>query len=301
MNQHGKSLALIHASIFLFGFSALFARLVNQPSIIITFGRVFFSSIFLFAFTRFNKLNLKLDSKKDYPLIIIAGAILAAHWFCFIQSIQLSTVAIGTITFSVFPLFTAFLEPIFFREKIKIRSVVCSIVMLAGIFLLTRTGNDRESTQRLNGIIIGLVSGFTYAVLSLLNRNFSAKYKSEVIVFYEQLSAAIVILPFMILIGPTVTGRDMILLAILGLVFTAIAHGLFIKGLRYVKVSTAAVISGLEAVYSIFLAFVLLRETPEPNELLGGLIVIIIAGYITLSREKASEAPNDPAASRGQG
>ena len=283
MNQHNKSLINIHTAIFLFGFSALFARLVNQPSIIITFGRVFFSSLFLFVFTRYNKLNLKLNSKKDYLLIIISGMILAIHWFCFMQSIQLSTVAIGTITFSAFPLFTSFLEPVFFKEKIKIRSVVCSLIMLVGIFMLAKTNNGQESAQKINGIITGLVSSLTYAVLSLFNRNFSSKYKSEAIVFYEQLSATIVILPIMFLIKPMISGKDLILLAILGVVFTALAHGLFVKGLRYVKVSTAGVISGLEAVYSIVLASFLLKEIPGFNEILGGLIVIIIAGYITIS------------------
>jgi len=282
MRNLNKNLINIHVAVFLFGFSSIFARLINQNAIIITFGRVFFSFVFLFIFAWLNKLELKLNSKKDYFLITVSGIILAVHWFCFFQSIQLSTVAIGTITFSTFPLFASFLEPIFFREKIKIRTVICSIIILVGIFILAQNSGTQISIQKTNGIIIGLASGLAYAILSLLNRRFSAKYHSRVIVFYEQLSAAIVLLPFFFIMKPTVLAKDMILLAVLGIVFTAIAHALFVKGLVHVKVSTAGIISGLEAVYSIVFALILLKEFPMMNEIAGGVIVLIVAVYMTI-------------------
>jgi len=58
-----------------------------------------------------------------------------------------------------------------------------------------------------------------------------------------------VLLPFVFIIKPIVPAKDLILLAVLGIVFTAVAHALFVKGLVHVKISTAEIISGLEAVY----------------------------------------------------
>jgi len=292
MTCHAKSLIYVHTAVFLFGFSAIFARLVDQSAVVITFGRVFFSSVFLIILARYLKLNMRLGSRSDYSLIFVAGIILAIHWYCFIHSIQLSTVAIGTITFSTFPVFASFLEPLFFKGKIRIRAVVCALIMLIGVFIIAsinngandNSNNDSESAQRLMGIIVGLVSGLTFAVLSLLNRRFSSKYNPQVIVLYEQGTAAIVLLPLMFVIQPVIPVNDIILLAVLGILFTAIAHGLFVKGLRHIEASAAGIISGLEAVYAIILASVLLREIPVINEIIGGLIVIVMAGYITLSR-----------------
>ena len=289
MNEHSKNLIYIHLSIFLFGFSALFARLIDQHSVVITFGRVFFSSLFLFALIKCSKSDLKFHTKKDFLLIICSGIILAVHWFCFFASIQLSTIAIGTITFSTFPIFVSIIEPVVFRERIEIRIVICSVIMLLGILIITPINNSQESIQKIIGIITGLASGLSYAVLSLLNRNFSVKYKSEIIVFYEQAIAAVVLLPFMFVFKPIVALRDVLLLAIFGIIFTAIAHGLFVKGLRYVKVSTAGIISGLEAVYAIVLASFLLKETPVMHEVIGGLIVVVLAGYVTLSKNLKKE------------
>ena len=286
MNEYSKSLFYIHLAVFLFGFVGLFARFVNQPAIIITFGRSFFSSIFLFVLIKCSGTNAKLNSRNDYILIFVSGLILAIHWYCFMESIQLSTVAIGTITFSAFPIFTSILEPILFREKISLRSVICSIIMIVGVCIISSVPAGGEFGGRVSGVILGMVSSLSYAVLSLLNRNFSSKYKPEIIVFYEQATAMVLIMPFFFILRPAIAVKDVVLLIILGTLLTAFSHMMYVKSLRNLKVTTAGIITGLEAVYSIILAVFLLKEKPSFNEIIGGLIVIGIAAYITLFKGK---------------
>ncbi len=48
MEEKNKSLLKIHLSVLLFGLSGLFGKLISLSSTVIVFGRVFFSSIFLF-------------------------------------------------------------------------------------------------------------------------------------------------------------------------------------------------------------------------------------------------------------
>ena len=113
MKNKNNGLLYVHLAVLLFGLSGLFGKLILLPAIIITLGRVFFSSIFLFSLLKAKKISLSLASKKEYLLFISAGAILAIHWWTFLASIQVSTVAIGTISFATFPLFVAFLSPLF--------------------------------------------------------------------------------------------------------------------------------------------------------------------------------------------
>ena len=49
------------------------------------------------------------------------------------QSIQVSTVAVGTLTLATFPLFSAVLEPLLFHEKMRASDIVCALVMLGGV------------------------------------------------------------------------------------------------------------------------------------------------------------------------
>ncbi|MCL2322177.1 MAG: EamA family transporter [Oscillospiraceae bacterium] len=285
MNNSTKKnydLYFIHLSVFLFGFSALFARFIGQSALVITFGRVLFSSIFLAILILVSKQNLRVEIKKDALLFIVTGINLAVHWFSFIESIRVSNVAVGTVTFSTFPVFIAFFEPLMFKEKLQVKAVICALIMLFGVAVVAMNFGKYSDSTYTTGIVLGLASSLTYAVMTLLNRRFSARYSSYVIVFYEQSTAAIALLPFIIAMKPSVTLNDAGLLLLYGIVFTAIAHGLFVKGLRTVKASIASIISGLEPVYAILLAFVFLHEPSKLQEIIGGVMIITVATYMSL-------------------
>lgn len=96
------------------------------------FFHLFSSGIFL----RFKKQKIRLDEKSDYLWMVGAGAVLAIHWSSYMQSIQSSTVAVGTLTVSTFPVFVIFLEPYLFHEKLKKSDVFCTLMMLVGVFFI---------------------------------------------------------------------------------------------------------------------------------------------------------------------
>lgn len=112
----GGSVLLLHLSVMLFGFSAVLGQFVDAPAVVIAGGRVVWSSAALLVFSLVQKSDLKLKSKKDCAVALAAGVVLAVHWTTFFQAIQSSSVAIGTITFSAFPLFLTFLEPQVFHK-----------------------------------------------------------------------------------------------------------------------------------------------------------------------------------------
>ena len=96
----------------------------------------------------------------------------------------------------------------------------------------------------------------------MLNRKYVKEYSSSVIAFYEHFVATIVLMPFLFLQKPIFHLRDILLLLVLGTVFTGISHSLFINGLKNIKTQTAGIISSLEPVYGIIFAIFLLREIP---------------------------------------
>lgn len=279
MENQKKSLLSIHTAVLLFGLAGLFAKWVLLPAVMIVLGRVIFSSLSLFLLLRIKKVHISLDTTKDYILMVTAGIVLAVHWTTFMQSIQTSTVAVGTLTFSTFPLFVTFLEPVLFHEKLKSSSVISAVVMLVGVlFIVPEFHLENAMTQ---GVIWGMAGSLSYAVLSLMNRLFMEKYTSSVTAFYEQATAAVVLLPALFILRPAVSGKDILVLILLGVVFTAFAHTMYIEGLKHVKVQTAGIISGLESVYGIIAAFLFLGEKPGIKELAGGMIILGAVFYST--------------------
>ncbi len=222
-----------------------------------------------------------LNSFKDYVLMITAGIVLAVHWTTFMQSIQSSTVAVGTLTFSTFPLFVTFLEPLLFREKLRVSSIMSAFIMLAGVlFIVPEFEIGNRMTQ---GVLWGMAGSLSYAVLSLMNRLFMERYTSSKTAFYEQATASIVLLPTVFILQPAAEARDILVLLLLGVVFTAVAHTMYIESLKYVKVQTAGIVSGLESVYGICAAFLFLGEKPGIKELAGGMIILGVVFYTTLA------------------
>lgn len=280
MDIQKKSLISVHAAVVLFGISGLFAKLVDLSGVTITFGRVLFSSVFLFMMLKVKRTDIRLKCGKDRLALFLAGIILAVHWTTFMLSIQASTVAVGTITFSTFPLFVTFLEPYLFHEKLKRTSIVSAVMMLAGVLLIVP--EFELSNGMTQGILWGMVCSLSYALLSLWNRKFAGTYSGSVIALYEQGAAAIVLLPAALLLKQEAGRSDVAGLVLYGVVCTAIAHSMFIEGLKHIKVQTAGIISGLESVYGILAAALLLHEIPTGRELIGGGIILAVVFYTTV-------------------
>ncbi|MBQ6482339.1 MAG: DMT family transporter [Anaerolineaceae bacterium] len=133
----------VNIAVLLFGLAGLFAKWIHLPAICITFGRVLFSSIALGLYILIRRQSIRI-AKKDIVLLLFAGAILALHWWAFLESIQLSTVAIGTIMFSAFPLFVTFLEPLVSRQKLEKRNVAIAIIILFGVLITKSRPEEKE-------------------------------------------------------------------------------------------------------------------------------------------------------------
>ena len=281
--EYRKSLISLHIAVMLFGLSAVLGQFVTAPAVIVAGGRVICSSLLLFLLSIAGRASLKLKSRKDYGIAVFAGIVLAVHWTTFFQAIQSSSVAIGTITFSTFPLFLTFLEPLLFREKLKVTSVLSAAVLLLGVFItIPEFSLENQITI---GILWGMVSSLSYAVLSLANRYLSRSYAARTVCLYEQGTAAVVLLPAIFFVKTNWTTQNILGIAAIGFICTAFAHSLYVAAQRKVKAQTAGIISGMETVYGIVYALLFLGEVPGIRELIGGAVVLGVALVTSLRKE----------------
>ncbi|QZY57432.1 DMT family transporter [Crassaminicella profunda] len=277
--QKNKSLIEVHIAVLFFGLAGLFGKLILLPSLVIVFGRVVFASLFLGSILLLKKQSIRLEKGKDYCYFIILGFILALHWVTFFLAIQMSTVAIGLLMFSTFPVFVTFIEPVFFKYKICMKDIVIAVITFFGVsFVMPEFKFESSITQ---GALWGILSGFTFAILSILNKKYVGKYNSIVISFYQDLVATLLLLPLILVLKPIFQTKDVIFIAVLGIVFTGIAHTLFINGLKNVKAQTASIIASLEPVYGILATAIIIGEIPSLREIVGGIIILATTSYAT--------------------
>jgi drug/metabolite transporter (DMT)-like permease len=278
-----RSLLEIHLATVLFGLAGLFGKWITLSPFLIVLGRVLFASLALGFFLMLSKLSLRVIVRRRAVLLFLLGGILAAHWVAFFQSIRVSSVAVGLLSYSCFPIFTVFLEPLLFKERISLRNLLCSCLCVVGVFGIVPHFDLGNAVYR--GVLWGLLSGLAFAVLTVFNRRLSQAHSSLAIAFFEDLFAALFLGPFLFISVTPIGGRNMLLIVFLGVICTAGSHTLFIKGMRHIRAQTASVISALEPVYGIVLAFLLLGERPAPRTLIGGAIILVAVLLVSL-REK---------------
>lgn len=268
-----------HAATLLFGLAGLFGKWIQQPASFIVFGRVIFATLALGLIIWRRRLSLKPQSGADSLNFLALGLLLAFHWTVFFHSIQVSTVAIGLLAYSTFPVFTSFLEPVFLHERFHQEIIAAALLCLFGVFWLIPSFEWQQPYFR--GVIWGILAGLSFSLLSVANRRLTARYNSLVIAFYQDAGAAIFLSPLVFLSVTFPPFPDIARLAFLGVTCTALAHSLFIQAMKKITAARAAVISSLEPVYGIAFAFFWLKEVPAWRTLIGGLIILLTALYVT--------------------
>jgi len=280
-----------HIAVFLFGFSGLFGKFFSFSSVYIVLGRTFFASLSLFIFIFFfKKAKIRPASIKDAFWFALQGLLLAFHWVCFFYSIQLSTVAVGLLTFSTFPLFVTFLEPAFSKEKLYLTDIILACLIVTGTFLIIPSLDLSDNITK--GGLIGVLAGFTFALLALINRKNAKKIDPFSIALHQNFFATLFLLiPAFLVNSPPPGYKDLPLLILLGVVCTALSHSLFIKSLGRIKAQTVSVITGLEPVWGIALAVLFFNEIPDLKIIVGGMIIITASIAAGMQKKDTSQSP----------
>jgi drug/metabolite transporter (DMT)-like permease len=262
-------------AVLFFGLAGVLGKLSTLSSPLIVLGRVFFASPVLLTLCLLQKLPLRPKSLRDGITLVGLGALLALHWTTFFQSIAVSNVAIGLLSYSSFPLFTVILEPLLLRQRLSRIHVVAALLILPGIYLLVPSFTFQNQTTL--GVFWGVLSGATFALLSVTNRGLGERYPSLVISLYQDGVATLLLLPALFLgSGNTQlwTPRELLILLFLGVFCTALAHTLFIASLRSMTAQSASLVASLEPVWGIVFGIILLHELPTLMTLLGGILII---------------------------
>jgi len=282
--QRYHGLLAVHVAVFLFGLPGFLAKLTTLSPLMLVLGRTVFAVLALVPFQFYRDKKSQRPAFKTSLILFSLGILLAIHWLAFFRSIQISTVAIGLLTFSTFPLFVTFMEPIFFKERLRIKDVFLCFLIISGIFLIVPEWDFRNHVTE--GVLWGVLSGFTYAILSLGNRRLVKQITPLQITFFQNGSAALILLPFTLQRFQIPPMKDFLILIFIGLFCTALAFALFVQSLKTIRTQLASLIACMEPVYGIGLALLFLGEIPSVNTVIGGILIMGSAIFGSTKREK---------------
>lgn len=274
--EHRNALFAAHIAAVLFGLTGILGALILADASLITFGRATFAFIAL-GFVAGLKGTRLLDalSWRNLPVIGLTGTLLAAHWVTFFIAVKVGGVAVATLGFASFPAFIALIDRLFFRERIGFSESLLLIMVTAGLVLVVPSFDLLDSGTI--GLIWGLASGFSFALLAVANRRHTAGMKALQVAFWQNVVVALLMVPFAFrhLPSTSLQAGDWVNLALLGVFCTGLSQFLFVKSLDGLQARTAGMIIALEPVYAIACAWWLFGEQPSIRMGAGALLVVL--------------------------
>lgn len=281
MNAHKQSLIFLHIAVFLFGGTALFAKLIDLSALDITVYRTAIASVALLALLVIQKAKIALSSRRDYFIVLMLGLIVGLHWVTYFQGMQLAGITIGIIAFFSYPVLTVLIEPFFNRTLPQIKDLISAFVVTVGIVLLVPEASLGNNVTL--GIATGVFSALCFSLRNILQKKYFTHYSGPHTMLYQTAIAAILLCSFVEVPVYQIPQRDIALLFLVAIIFTATPHALFAASLRGLSATTAGLISCLQPLYATILAFMLLQERPDITTLVGGLLVVSAALFETWS------------------
>ena len=272
----------MHISILLWGFTGIFGKAIGMNAIMIVWYRMIISAVALIPFMIKHK-QFILPDRKRLASIIITGFVVCLHWLTFYASIKASNVSIALSCFASVSLFSALLEPLFYRKKIDKQNIILALFVLVGIFIIF-------AFQQLYAmfIILALISALLGALFTILNKIFVSNDEPAPVTFIELISGFVFLSVLLPLILPAFnlsfqipSKIDWVWLLLLSVVCTSVAFTLSLEALKKVSAFTMNLSVNLEPLYSIVLAIILFKE----NELLNngfyiGAVIVISSVFI---------------------
>lgn len=271
----------LHFIVFLWGFTAILGVLITIPSVEMVMYRTLLAAVGLAGLIYFTKNSFQV-SKRDLFNLLATGLIVGIHWITFFASAKASNASVSLVGFATGSLWTAFLEPILGRKKIKRFEVILGSVVILGLYIIF----SFDFRYPL-GLFLGIASGFTIALFSVFNGKFVQRVHPYAITFYEMIGAFVCTLIFLpiykntwatdntLQLNPTL--MDWFYIAILSFVCSVYAYSAAIELLKRLSVFFVQLSMNLEPFYGIIMAVIILgdREKMQISFYIGTAIILL--------------------------
>ena len=196
----------------------------------------------------------------------------------FSYAVELTSPATAVILLYTAPILITFLSYFFFKEALTLKKILALVLTALGCFLVVKGYEPGALQLNSKGILWGLLSALGFAMQCVLGKIILKDYSHRTLLVYGFLFSALflwILRPPWQLVGGIKSIKPLLLILGLGVISTIIPNGLHAKALNYVEASKAGILSNIEPVTGVLLAFLLFKEKMEALQWLGmGLVVL---------------------------
>lgn len=237
--------------------------------------------LYILIFNR-NQFKVKL---KDIWCFLGTGIVsLLLFSTCYFSALNYTSLAVAAILLYTAPFFVMLLSLLLFKEKMNSKKVLALLLAFTGCVLVSGVGGDTLFSWK--GILLGLGSGFFYALYSIFGRYaINRGYGAWTMTFYTFLFCSIgcAFLSDWQVIGSVMAASSANILWVLGLGFVTafLPYVLYSTGLEHMESSKASILASVEPVVSALFGVFVFHESLSVWGILG--IVLVLGAIIVLN------------------
>ncbi|SCX87283.1 DMT family transporter [Alkaliphilus peptidifermentans] len=278
-----------HIGIFVRGLSE-----IGFSALQIVTLRILTAAIILLTYVYFKDRKQLIIKLKDSIYFVGTGifSIVFFSW-CYFTAMEETSLTIAVILLYTAPAFVTILSRIIFKEYFTKKKLFSLLVTLIGIILVI--GYTPGENISLYGLVVGLGSGFGYALYSIFGKAALNKYSTLTTTTYTFLLASIAIFPFSGLWRMTAEfneGISWLYVIGLGLIPTALAYIFYTKGLSQIEPSRASITATVEPVVATLVGVLYFKESLALWQFIGILLVLTAVLLVQDSKEQANKVVN---------
>jgi len=251
--------------VVILGLTGVFGKLISLSAIHLVWYRMGIAFISIAIFLAFKK-QLFSVSKKDFLGLLGVGALVTFHWLCFFESIKVSTVSVAVVCLATSSLFSALIEPFFFKRKFLFYEVIMGVVVVLALAFIMGT-----ETKYFWGYFYGIMAALLATLFTLFNAKYINKVGAAKITMIEMLSGVIIISCILFfqqdytVFTTKISVTDLTYLILLGTLCTAMVFVWLTEIMRHITPYSLIMAINLEPVYSIIFALIIFGD----NELMS--------------------------------
>ena len=269
MNSHLKGLLIAFFGILILSPDAVLVRLADSNSWTVLFWRgLFFAAgivVILLLTYRSKAVNELINIGKGGMLI---GLLTALGGTSFILAIHYTSIAKALVIISISPIVVAIVSLIMLKEKPALYTWLSMILVFIGIYIVM--SGDTSGVNLLGNLfalISVIVGGFSFTLLR--------KYKNVNMVPAMAVNGIVIALVGFLFADSLVLSSQSMLYILASGVVLAVSFSLITIAPQYIPAPEVAMFFPLGTVLGTLMAWIVVKEQPSGNALIGGSIVII--------------------------
>ena len=224
--------------------------------------------------------------KEEIVPVMILGVLMALSSLTLFESYNYMNSGVASTLLFVYPVMVAVMMIMFFHEKFSISTVICLVVMGAGLLLLMKPQADTSISAF--GCLLVILSALTYALyLVMVNVSKSVRNIPTTKLLFYVLGWGSLLFIVMIACGseltlPAVDWGWLNLLA-LAVIPTVLSLACTTRAIQLIGSTPTAILGALEPVAAVILSIVVLGQNITAQDILGGSLIVVAATIVICS------------------